>query len=471
MGQDFQCFTRKVLNSHQKGDNMKLAKLSMVAVAVLGLGGHMFAADTLEDAFKNGKVTGDLRFVYTGGSNSDAVTQTAPVNNVSDGSIAAELRYVTDSFYNFKLGLGFQSAHDLGFQKRNATSPTDFTSKDDERNSVSTTLLSEAYVQYNFLKSNIMVGRQKIKTPLIMTSTAFALEDSFDAAVLTINEIPDTMVKLMYIQAWQMRYGGDARKNAAGVTTPTQADDHFDKGIYSIFFKNKSITGLTLDGQYLKSNENTMLFDAPVFIGAGGYDQYYLQAEYKLPISFPISLAMTYAAADYDTGVKAAPVPTLPFVGGDKAELYGFKVATEISGVKLNLAYTTMDDEANFPGTFGHVPDAVAYTDMLTNNAIFAGVDAYSIEAIYGFGIPGFNAGLKYARYTQSAKGVINSGNMNLDGADEINIDLTYAFSGALKGFSTRLWAGYGTYDHPLGVVSTKDDDFLYGRFYLNYKF
>jgi len=452
---------------------MKLVKLSLVTLMTLG--SVAYAADTLEEAFKNGKVSGDLRFVYTAGSQSDAATQTAPVNNVNVGSIAVELKYVTDKFQGFNLGVAFQSAHDLGFHQNDYTgvAGTQPASEDDERNSVSTTLLSEAYIQYNFLKSNIAIGRQKIKTPLIMTSSAFALEDSFDAAVLTLNEIPDTMIKLMYIQDWQMRYGDDARKTATGATTATQADEHYKDGVYSIFFKNKSIKGLTVDGQYLKTNENVMFYDAPVFVAPGGYDEYYIQAEYKLPINYPLSLAMTYAGADYDTGVKAVPsaATAVPTVGGDSARLYGFKVATEVSGVKLNAAYTTMDDEANFPGTLGHVPDTIAYTDMLTNNAIFAGVDAYSIEAIYGFGIPGFSSALKYAHYDQSAQGIINSGNMNLDGADEINIDLKYAFSGALKGFHTRLWAGYGTYDNPTGSTSTNDDDFLYGRFYLHYKF
>lgn len=435
---------------------MKWAKLSLVAVMALST--MTFAADSLEDAFKNGKVTGDLRFVYTGGSRSDAINETAPVNNVNVGSVAVELRYVTDNFKGFNLGLGFQSAHDLGFQKRDAVGAKDPDSEDDARNSVSTTLLSEAYIKYTISKSDIMVGRQKIKTPLIMTSTAFALEDSFDAAVVTVRELPETMIKLIYVQDWRMRYG-----NGSEAVGPTQQDEHFDKGMYSLFVTNKSIAGLTLDGQYLKTDEDKKLWDAPIFINPGGYDQYYLQAEYKLPINFPLSLAMTYAGTHYDS-------PSI--AGNDNATLYGFKVATELSGVKLNLAYTTMDDEANFPGTFGHVPDVISYTDMLTNNSIFAGVDGYSIEALYGFGIPGFNSGLKYAHYTQSDKGIANSGNaMNLDGADEIDIDLTYAFSGALKGFSTRLWAGYGTYDNPTGGTSTKDDDFLYGRFYVSYKF
>jgi len=440
---------------------MKWARLSLTAVALLSTA--VFAGDSLEEAFKNAKVTGDLRFVYTGGSQSDAINQTAPVNNVNVGSIAAELRYVTDDFKGFKLGLGVQSAHDLDLQKRDSTGATDYASEDDARNSVSTTLLSEAYLQYTFSKSDIKVGRQKIKLPLIMTSTAFALEDSFDAAVLTINDLPKTMIKLLYIQDWKMRYGSDA------TTSPTQKDEHFDKGMYSVFFKNTSLSGLALDGQYLTTDENKKLWDAPIFINAGGYDQYYLQAEYKLPIDFPLSLAMTYAGAHYDTPSVA---------GNDDATLYGFKVSTALSGVKFNLAYTTMDDEANFPGTFGHVPDTIAYTDMLTNNAIFAGVDAYSIEALYGFGIAGFNSGLKFAHYTQSEKGYMNSGTtgtiatsgrvgnrMYLDDADEVNIDLTYAFSGALKGLSTRLWAGYGTYDVP------GEDSFTYARFYLSYKF
>ena len=35
---------------------MKLAKLSLVAMVVAGLASSSFAADTLADAFKNGKV-------------------------------------------------------------------------------------------------------------------------------------------------------------------------------------------------------------------------------------------------------------------------------------------------------------------------------------------------------------------------------------------------------------------------------
>ena len=44
---------------------MKLAKLSLVAMVVAGLASSSFAeSSTLADAFKNGKVTGELRAWY-----------------------------------------------------------------------------------------------------------------------------------------------------------------------------------------------------------------------------------------------------------------------------------------------------------------------------------------------------------------------------------------------------------------------
>ena len=418
---------------------MKPIKLSLACLMVLGT--TVFAGESLSDAFKNGKVSGEFRFVYTKGSDSD-VLETKPTDNANVGSIATTINYVTDDFYGFKLGLGFEAAHDLNLHNDNPE-------KDDARNSVSATLLQNFYLQYSFSKSNMKIGRQTIKTPLIMTSTAFALEDSFDAAVLTLNELPSTMLKFIYIQEWNMRYGSDAS------SSPTQQDEHFSSGMYSLFFKNTSLKNLVLHGQYLTTNEDEKLWDAPVFVNAGGYDEYYMQATYKFQTT-PLSLALKYAGAKYDN-------PTI--AGKDTATLYGIQVGTDIDKLKLNFAYTTMDEEANFPGTYGHVSDTVVYTDMLTNNAIFAGVDAFSLEAGYDFGIPRLGTKIKFAHYTQSDEGITNSGK-DLDNANEVNVDLRYAFSGFFKGLSTRLWAGYGTYDQDV-----PNDDFTYARFYLKYNF
>ncbi|MFV0480850.1 MAG: OprD family outer membrane porin [Campylobacteraceae bacterium] len=428
-------------------------KITCISLAVVACS-CIYANDSLIEALKNGKTSGHFKFVYTSGSNSDAPNQAGPANDSNTGAVALELKYLSDKFYGFSFGAGFQAGHDLEFHDY------DGSSDDDARNTVSTTLLSELYIQYSFLNSDIKVGRQKIKLPLIMTDTAFALEDSFDAASLTINEIPDTSINLLYVKEWKMLYGNDALS-----TDPTQQDMHYKDGLYSFYIKNKSVKNLTLDGQFITTNEDKRTWDPPAIIDTKGYSEYFVQANYKLPIDIPLSVSVLYAGASYDN-------KTLK-----DASMYGIKVDTSISDVKLGVAFTKVDDDANFPGTLGHVPDTIAYTDMLNNMAIFAGVTAYSVEARYRFSF-GLDAALKYGYFEQSEKGYINSGTtgikatsgtignrINLDKSHELNLDLDYAFSGALKGLSTKLRTGYNKYD------VSGEDDFLYARLHIIYSF
>ncbi|PLY09803.1 MAG: porin [Arcobacter sp.] len=416
---------------------MKFAKVSLMAL--LAIGTSSFAADSLEDAFKNGKFSGEFRFLYTTGSKSD-VAATNPANNSKTGSIAVEMNYLTDSFYGFNLGLGAQSAHDLGFHDR------DGSTEDDSRNTVSSSHLNNLYLKYSMLKSNIIVGRQTIKLPILMSSGAFPLEDSFDAVSLNIKEIPNTFVNATYVKKWNKRYGSDSSGSVV------QEDTDYKKPLYSLYIRNKSIENLTLDGQYLMTNENSNNGDAPVLI-SGGYDEYFLRANYKFPIDFPLSLGITYGGADFDA------------TGAKDTSFYGLKLGTKVGDFKLNLAYTSVDDDNSFPGTLGHVPDTILYTNMLTNNGIFAGTEAVSLEAIYDFGIENLYTSAKVAHFDQSNEGMLNS-SVDLYKSDEINIDIRYKFSGALKGFSTRLYAGYGDYDE-----NVPKDTFSYARLYINYKF
>lgn len=61
---------------------MKLSKLSLVAIVVAGLTSSSFAAsDTLADAFKNGKVTGELRAWYFDRDTGDQNTNTLAKGN------------------------------------------------------------------------------------------------------------------------------------------------------------------------------------------------------------------------------------------------------------------------------------------------------------------------------------------------------------------------------------------------------
>ena len=81
---------------------MKLAKLSLATIVVAGLTSSSFAADTLVDAFKNGKVSGEVRAWYFDRDNGT----TAHEGLVNTGIV---LNYITDSLAGFKLGTTIQS--------------------------------------------------------------------------------------------------------------------------------------------------------------------------------------------------------------------------------------------------------------------------------------------------------------------------------------------------------------------------
>ena len=143
---------------------MKLAKLSLAAMVVAGLASSSFAADTLADAFKNGKVSGELRAWYFDREGS-ATAATSSVNS-DIFNTGVVLGYVTDSFYGFKLGATFQSNYAAfadGSLTEAGTAKSDF--KGDEYGSGA--VLSEAYVQYSIGKTTAKVGRQFISTPLV----------------------------------------------------------------------------------------------------------------------------------------------------------------------------------------------------------------------------------------------------------------------------------------------------------------
>ncbi len=146
---------------------MKLAKLSLAAMVVAGLASSSFAADTLADAFKNGKVSGELRAWYfdregsaTADPDKTAANKGGKDINADIFNVGVILGYVTDSFYGFKLGATFQSNY---APAADSDAKADFNT--DEYGSGA--VLSEAYIQYSIGNTTAKVGRQFISTPLV----------------------------------------------------------------------------------------------------------------------------------------------------------------------------------------------------------------------------------------------------------------------------------------------------------------
>ncbi len=416
---------------------MKLLKLSIATL--LAISTASYASDNLEEAFKNGNFNGALKFAYMMGNNSDIAAIGQLHNNSNVGSVALEMNYITGDFYGLKLGFGAQSGHDLDIHKAG-------TNEDDMRNSISATLLHRAFLDYSFSKSNLRVGRQALSSPLIMTDDiTFPMIDSFDGVTLNLKELPQTLVKVFYIKNWNKPYGSDSTGSAI------EEDVHYKDGAYSIYLKNNSVKNLTLDTQYLKVNQEGNNGDIPVMT-TDSYDEYFVRANYKMATKLPLVLGTVYGQANFEQGV-------------DETSFYGIKIGTKINDINFAVAYTSVDDKRSYPGVLGEVPDTLLYTNMLLNKAIYAGVDAFSAQAMYKF-TKNLTTAVKVGYFSQSNEGMANAGAQKIDGASEVDFDIRYAFTGALKGLGTRVLIGYSKYDE-----NVNEDTSAYGRLYLTYSF
>ena len=266
---------------------MKLAKLSLAAIMIGWVVSSSFAADTLEDAFKNGKVSGELRAWYL--SQDFETTSTYQGKGAVGIPITGvNLNYVTDSFKGFRLGFTTQTPANPGIS-------------DDAKNVatyqkeeyVGGTVLSEAYVAYKLSNTELKVGRQYIATPLISGSGTRFMRESFQGATLVNTDLPQTTIWAGWIDKFQGRTSaveGYAPGNpgsfedrvvligsnpGGSTSTATTFDD-----AYSVLVTNKSINNLTLKAQYVMAND--------VWKSAasnGNIGMYYTEANYLIPMS------------------------------------------------------------------------------------------------------------------------------------------------------------------------------------------
>jgi imipenem/basic amino acid-specific outer membrane pore len=394
---------------------MKLAKLSLAAVIVAGLTSSSFAADTLADAFKNGKVSGELRAWYFARDTGDAVVSAkkGDADIINTGLI---LGYITDQFYGFKMGATFQSNF------------APFADEDAKKVFVSDmwgsgAVLSEAYLQYNVKNTMVKIGRQFISTPLIAGSGSRMIKQSFEGAVISNTDLPDTTLAAGYISRWQSRTDGSG--NVAEFVKSPMKD-----GAYMALAINKSIPGLTITGQYAQVVDIA--------------DVYYAELAYAGKMSdFTYGLAGQYIATDYDAVITP------------DSNLYGLKASLGMGAFNMYVAYAEVDgdgDVSQHGGVGG--ADPIYTANIIQGGEYTKSSKGYAIDANYEI-VKGAKVG---ARYSDIDVLTANKDYTALD------IYANYAFDGSLKGFAVEL-----QYEDKSGDSGVLDSNEL--RFRANYKF
>lgn len=371
---------------------MKLARLSLAAIAVVGLTSSSFAADTLADAFKNGKITGELKAFYFDRDTGDAVVSDKK-GNASLFSTGLMLNYVTDSFMGFKMGATFQSNH------------APFADDDAKKVFVNDMYgvgeqLSEAYLSYTLSKTTVTVGRMFISSPLVANSGSRMVKDAFEGATIINTDLPNTTIGFGYVDKWQPRTNFPVGGTSGDIGEFKQVGD----GAYTLFAINKSIPGLMLSGAWA---------GIEAFSAGEDLDLYRFEARYDgKATDFTYNLGAQYFSTQYSGVTK-------------DANGYALKAGVGVGSIDAYVAYSKISDDGKVKYGLGYGADTLYTQSPIISDNYEPDTEAYAIDIAYKFNADA-KIGVDYTQTEDPARGDLSYS----------AVYGSYAFSGALKGLS-----------------------------------
>ncbi len=362
---------------------MKFVKLSLAAI--IGLGSSAFAADSLVDAFKEAKVSGQVQTYFW---NRD--------NGTNDESIL-----------NFGLDLSYETARLNGFGLKATFQSSSSPFIDDDSKAMfagdmhgSGARLSELYLSYAYDKTTAQVGRMYFATPLIYGSGSRMNKEAFEGALITNTNIPNTKLTLGYVQKMQTRTDGDG--NFGKFSKQFTWQGHVEDGAYTFVIENSSIENLNLTFAYLDA-EDLMKVS-------------YSEAAYKNGM---FGLAAQYYYSDVDAN-------------DDSSDLFGIKATVNFDKLGLLAAYSTTGDHYVNAG-LGNGADYAFTGSPILSDSYKADTDTIKVGASYAV-TDALSVGANYVLE-------------DLKEADKeysyTSFTANYAFSGSLKGLNAAL-----LYDH-----------------------
>lgn len=375
---------------------MKFAKLSLVAICVVGFSVSSFAADTLADAFKEGKVSGELKAFYWDRDRDASLSGNSIFNT------GVMLNYKTGSFSGFSMNVTGQSNH-APFATANAKQQFGW----DEYGSGAQ--LSEAFLSYATGKTTVQVGRMFLNTPLIASLGNRIVKESFEGAMIVNTDLPNTTLSAAFVQKFQAQTDGAG--NIGQFTTysnPYGTSPLLEDGAYTLVAVNKSITGLTLTASYAEDldTKGQMAYGEAAYMGSTKEFTYGLSAQYY------------YNDKD--------------ITGSKSSNLVGVKASLGMGALSGYVAYSTVSKDAAVTPGIGWGAD-LAYTGTII------------LSSSYGANTEAYTAGLGYA-FTPSTTVSAAYTVTNDDGlgwakgkASYISLTGNYAFAGALQGLSVGL--------------------------------
>ncbi len=258
-------------------------QLSIITSAVILSTTAAYAdSNSVEEAFKNGKVSGDVSVHYQ---------KTSTKNDVDAGFSAASVgvNYKTDSINGFSVEAGFRANHELS-EEENGNFTGEFAND---------AVMNLANISYENEMLSVTAGRQEIDLEWI--------GDYNEAIVAAITPIENLTIVAAY----------STRQAAIGVDESAKFADVTEDGAFVLDAKYEAIEGLVLN-PYFYSAENVSNF-------------YGLKTDYDTDM---FGLTAHYAGSSEDAAS-----------GKKDGSIMAFEARTAIAGFDLAAGYVAVDKE------------------------------------------------------------------------------------------------------------------------------
>jgi len=412
---------------------MKLVKMSLLAATLIA--SSAFAID-------NVKVSGDAKLFYSTNDSMDTAYNTDPDASLfrqenSAGQAALGLGLTADLTEGVSAGAHLTALSTLGLYNNLVANVWEGTPEDEF-------WFDEAWIAGTVGKTTGKIGRMTLDTPLVFTETWSIAKNTFEAAVLLNQDIPDTTLVAAYVG---QSNGSGNKSGYAGVTNnftaagnPGTANTNFGSfhfGAYAFGAVNNSWAPLTVQAWYFHAQhalaaywvQADLALDFGLSVGAQytGLNETALLSDesndaFAAKVGYEMKDTFAVSAAFSQTGSTATTLN----VG---ANLDGYGQSKLYTEAWWNYGYITMTDTTAFNVT-ATTPEALTWvslglyaTQSTTTDGIAPGTDLdmteITVSASKSFGP--LDASLVYINTNADDQ---NNG----DGSNTVQAYLTYNF-------------------------------------------
>ena len=420
----------------------------MSLVAALLIGSSAFAID-------NVKVSGDAKLYYstkdatsagvvagTNANSSTSVAAAGPALRTDDslfssansaGQAALGLGVTANLTKNVSAGAHLTALSTLGLQGQLVGNVWEGTNGTKD-----TYWFDEAWIAGTLGKTTAKIGRMELDTPYVFSETWSVAKNTFEAAVLINQDIPDTTLVGAYVGAGNgstprnLGHTGTALQGAGvGIANVIGAQDGngetnfetFYNGAYAVGAINNSFKPLTVQAWY--------------FYATQAVDAYWLQADLDME---GFLAGVQYTDLNYKKQLTGL---TDDYDNDAFAVMLGYEGMKDVATIKV--AYSSTGTEKNLGGlgagqNLSGTGQSKLYTEAWWNYGYVTRADTDAWNVTVTSPVQGmFDLGLYYTSTTTSDNGVANTPDVDMDeftvtaGKDfgPLNATLAYIYTNA----------------------------------------